>query len=568
MIGSQISHYVIESELGRGGMGVVYKARDTSLDRTVALKFLPPMIGADDTMEARFINEAKAVSALDHPNIAVVHEIDRTENGQLFIVMAYYGGQTLEERIGEGDLTLEETTEISVQIASGLHRAHETGIVHRDIKPANVMITEHGEVKILDFGLAKIQNIALTIGAKSLGTLAYMSPEQAHGGDVDHRTDLWALGVVMYEMIAGRRPFEGPYDAAILYSAANEAHEPLTSLRPDVPEYLDALISSLLEKQPSDRMQSAAEVLATLREQQVPTTSQIQAVSTRTPETDSPEQPPSLASPKSVTINLDTALLAQKPWTWISLVAILFTLGLIWIFGLPGSGGTADEDREAARAHVDAGYAHQQAREFSLAEAEYQRAIDRDPNLWSAWTSYASLKNELSEYDKAIDYARRALELNEDDAVAHFNLGIALEDSGNRAEALESFAEAVRADGVFTLAYSAWGNTLLRDGRYQNAIDILLRGREASPNDPYVSLIYRNLGKAYAGLGQTDEAILYFESSLQLQPSQSEVVAELAALFEAGGDVEAAIEQWNRYLEIETDPLKKRDAQLAIDRLQ
>ncbi len=568
MIGTQVSHYIIESELGRGGMGVVYKARDTTLDRTVALKFLPPMIGADENMEARFINEAKAVSALDHPNIAVVHEIDRTDDGQLFIVMACYEGQTLEEKIEEGQASIEEVVEVASQIASGLQRAHDTGIIHRDIKPGNVIITEHGDAKILDFGLAKVQNLTLTVGAHSLGTLAYMSPEQSRGGDLDHRTDLWALGVVMYEMIAGRRPFDGPYDAAILYAASNEAHEPLTTWRPDVPEYLDELVTRLLEKTPERRIQRASEVVATLKQQQVPTASQIEAV---TPDVvDTPAEPVSKTpSASSLTINFDTAPLAQKPWIWISMVGVIAVLSLIWIFGLPSTGGTGDADREAARVHLEAGIDHQRVSEFSLAEVEYQRAIDRDPSLWSAWTSWSSVKNVLGEHDLAIAYARNALALNQADQVAHFNLGIGLVDSGNPAEGLEAFEAAVRADGNFIAAYSAWGNTLIAETLYQDAIDVLLRGHEAAPSiDPNLFLIYRNLGFAYTGLNQPDDAILNFESSLQLQSGQPTVVAGLAVQLEATGDAQSAIEQWNSYLGMETDPLKRRDAQQAIDRLQ
>lgn len=575
MVGSQISHYIIESELGRGGMGVVYKAKDTTLDRIVALKFLPPMIGADSTVEARFINEAKAVSQLDHPNIAVVHEIDRTDDGQLFIVMAYYKGQTLEEKIEEGDLTFDEIVEITTQIASGLHRAHNTGIIHRDIKPANVMITEHGELKILDFGLAKIQNMTLTVGGQSLGTLAYMSPEQAQGQPVDHRTDLWALGVVMYEMIAGKRPFEGPYDAAILYSAANEDAERLNSLNEAVPEYLEELVNRLLEKKPENRVQTAAEVLATLEQQQAPTPSRIKAVSEELkeePKNDragsSHESEPKGKSPASVTINLDTAAIARKPWLWVSLVGVLFAVGLFWIYGVPGSGGgTGDDDREAARAHLGLAIEHQNNRRYSLAEAEYQRATERDPDLWSVWSSYASLKNDLQEYDKAAEYARRAIDLNENDAVAYFNLAIALEDSGNREEAYLAFAEAIRADGMFTEAYSAWGNTLIKDGKQQDAVEILERGMAASPDDARIFLIYRNLGFAHSALGNPDDSILYLESSLQIAADQPVVVAELAEAYTRKGDVAAARQQWTRFLEIETDPIRRREAQQALNAL-
>ena len=582
MIGSNISHYKVEAELGRGGMGVVYRALDTKLDRTVALKFLPPMIGADPDIEARFVNEAKAVSKLDHPNIAVVHEIDRTDDGQLFIVMAFYDGVTLEDRIADGDLTTDEIVDLCTDIASGLTRAHDTGIIHRDIKPANVMITKHGDLKILDFGLAKIQNVTLTMGAQSLGTLAYMSPEQAQGQPVDHRTDLWALGVVMYEMFAGRRPFDGPYDAAILYAAANEDPEPISSIVADLPPYLADLIAALLQKQPDRRVQSAAEVVATLKQKQAPTESQIQSVhAVAAP--DSTETAPSAeaigtasttptsattSSPRSVTITLDPSPIVQKPWILISLVVIVTAMALTWMFGFPSGDGTSDADREAARTHIEAGFALQQERRYSEAEAEYERAIERDDELWSAWTSYASLKNELGEYEEAIEYARTAISLNDQDAVAYFNLGIALEDSGNRSEALSAFEDAVLIDGKFTAAFSAWGNTLVRDGQLDEAIRVLEAGREASPNDPNIFLIFRNLGIAYAGLGQNDDAILYLDSSTRLVDGQPVVWAELGRLYEETGDVQKALEAWGRYVNIETDPIKVRDANASIERLR
>jgi len=574
MIGKQISQYVIESELGRGGMGVVYKASDTSLDRTVALKFLPPMLTSDESVEARFINEAKSVSALDHPNIAIVHEIGRTDDGHLFIVMAYYDGSTLEDRIEEGPIELEEAIDFSIQIASGLEIAHESGIVHRDIKPGNVIVTDRGTAKILDFGLAKVQNVNLTIGGQSLGTLAYMSPEQAQGRDLDHRTDLWALGVVMYEMITGKRPFDGPYDAAILYSAANEAHEAPSTWRSDIPEHIEAVINGLLEKDPDKRLKSATEVVALLKGEQH-SASSAPAPPVAVSEPDSPEvdgenevavTKTKTSSPKSVTINLDTAPIARRPWILITAVLAVSALILLWVVGMPGA-QRSEEDRIAARGFVEAGIEHQNSRNFSLAEAEYERAIDRDPDLWSAWTSYASLKNAMGEYDLAIEYARNAINLNENDAVAFFNLGIGLVDSGNATEALDAFSSAVALDGAFTLAYSAWGNTLLGAGEHEEAINVLKRGQDAAPNDPYVFLIYKNLGMTYAAMSQTDDSILYLESSLSIQSRQTDVLVELATQYEQKGDRATAVTHWNSVLEHETDPAKRRDAQSNIERL-
>ncbi len=180
-------------------MGVVYKAEDTKLKRTVALKFLPPELTRDPEAKTRFIREAQAASALEHPNICNIHEIDETEDGQLFIVMACYEGETLKDKIKDKKLKTEDAIDIAIQIAQGLNRAHEKGIVHRDVKPANIIITEHGEVKILDFGLAKLAGQAqLTKDTSTLGTVAYMSLEQVSGKSIDHRTDIWSLGVILF----------------------------------------------------------------------------------------------------------------------------------------------------------------------------------------------------------------------------------------------------------------------------------------------------------------------------------------------------------------------------------
>src|SRR5512136_2574522 len=190
-------------------MGVVYKAEDTRLRRTVALKFLPPDLTRDPEAKERFIHEAQAASALQHSNICVVYDIDETPDGQMFISMEYLDGETLKKKIERGPLKIEEAIDVAIQVAQGLTKAHEHGIVHRDIKPANIMITTDGVAKIVDFGLAKLSGqTMLTKAGATLGTAAYMSPEQARGEPADHRTDIWSLGIVLYEMVTGRRPFE------------------------------------------------------------------------------------------------------------------------------------------------------------------------------------------------------------------------------------------------------------------------------------------------------------------------------------------------------------------------
>ena len=226
MIGKIISHYKILEKLGEGGMGVVYKAQDTKLKRTVALKFLPPELTRDPEAKERFIREAQAASALQHNNICTVHDIDETPDGQLFMVMDCYEGQTLKEKINSCPLKIDESLDIAIQVAEGLQDAHEKGIIHRDIKSSNIMFSSKGQIKITDFGLAKLSgHTKLTQTGTAVGTVAYMSPEQSRSLEVDRRTDIWSFGVLLYEMITGQLPFKGEYDQAVIYSIMNEDPE-------------------------------------------------------------------------------------------------------------------------------------------------------------------------------------------------------------------------------------------------------------------------------------------------------------------------------------------------------
>jgi serine/threonine protein kinase/Tol biopolymer transport system component len=261
MIGKTISHYKIIEKLGEGGMGIVYIAEDSKLKRNVALKFLPPELTRDAEAKERFVHEARAASALQHTNICTIHAIDETEDGQLFICMDHYKGETLKKKIEQRPLKLDDAINIATQIAQGLSKAHEAGIVHRDIKPANIIITEDDEVKILDFGLVKLTGFTkLTKPGSTLGTTYYMSPEQMRGEKVDHRTDIWALGVVLYEMITGQLPFKGEYEQAVSYAIMNDEPESITALRSGMPIALDGIISKALAKEPKQRYQHIDEI--------------------------------------------------------------------------------------------------------------------------------------------------------------------------------------------------------------------------------------------------------------------------------------------------------------------
>lgn len=257
MIGQTISHYKILEKLGEGGMGVVYKAEDTKLKRTVALKFLSPQtIGTEDD-KTRFIHEAQAAAALNHPNICTVHEIDEYED-RSFIAMECIEGESLKAKIKSSPLGVDEAVEIAIEIAEGLREAHSKGIVHRDIKSANIMLTTTGRVKVMDFGLAKSSGrTQLTRSGTAVGTVAYMSPEQGRGDTVDHRTDIWSLGIVLYEMLTGEVPFKADYDQATIYRIINEEPPSIKSQRSDVPKKLEQIIEKALAKSTKERYQSA-----------------------------------------------------------------------------------------------------------------------------------------------------------------------------------------------------------------------------------------------------------------------------------------------------------------------
>jgi TolB-like protein/Tfp pilus assembly protein PilF/predicted Ser/Thr protein kinase len=288
VVGKTISHYRILDKLGEGGMGVVYKAQDTKLDRIVALKFLPQHLTSDSVEKERFVQEAKAASALNHPNITTIHEIDEFE-GQMFIVMEYCEGKTLKQIIEKETLSIRKVLDIGIQICEGLTIAHEKGIVHRDIKSANIMLTPRGQVKIMDFGLAKLKGATrLTQTRSTLGTAAYMSPEQAQGEEVDQRSDIFSFGVVLYELLTGKLPFGGEHQAAIVYSIINEEPQPVGRYNNQVSTDLERIVSKALVKEKEERYQHIDDLLADLRREKksleyVKTGPLAQPVATRKP---------------------------------------------------------------------------------------------------------------------------------------------------------------------------------------------------------------------------------------------------------------------------------------------
>ncbi len=312
MIGQMISHYKILEKLGEGGMGIVYRAHDTKLDRDVAIKFLPGSHAVTEQDKTRFIHEARAASALEHSNICAIYEIDETSDGQFFLVMPAYEGISLNKKIEEKPLAIDEAITIAIQIADGLQAAHEKGIVHRDIKSSNIFITSKGQVKVMDFGLARTAAMTkVTKTGMTVGTVPYMSPEQARGEKVDHRTDIWSLGVILYEMITGRMPFQSDYSEAIVYSILNEEPESLTSIRSNVPMELERIVKKTLNKDKSSRYQHAEDIVVDLK--------QLQKTNDKT------------MSPATQPKHVTTSVRKMSTFYWIGAVLIIFIIVLFFL---------------------------------------------------------------------------------------------------------------------------------------------------------------------------------------------------------------------------------------------
>lgn len=327
MIGKTVAHFTIVEKLGEGGMGVVYKAQDLQLDRMVALKFMPHHLSPDPAEEARFLQEAKAASALNHPNVCTIYGI-HLEGGTRFIEMEFVDGGTLRQQLPVQSLN--ETMSYGVQIADALHEAHQKGIVHRDIKADNVMINARNQVKVMDFGLAKLKgSLKLTKATSTVGTLAYMAPEQIQGGDADARSDIFSFGVLLYEMLTGRLPFRSEHEAALMYSIINDEPDSIQKHRPDLSPVLANLIHRALEKNPGDRFQSINEMTIELRRlQKQSTTVSRTSLSSMTVPEGSVERPPASTTPP--------VSMAAKPggrFRFAGIAAgLVVILGALWIF--------------------------------------------------------------------------------------------------------------------------------------------------------------------------------------------------------------------------------------------
>jgi tetratricopeptide (TPR) repeat protein len=505
LIGRRIGHYLILDRLGAGGMGRVYRARDVTLDRLVALKFLPRRLGSDPAARRRVIAEAKAASVLDHPNICTIHEVAEADlpgdprHGSLFIAMPCYDGETIATKLARGPLPIEEAVAYAVQVADALVAAGDAGLVHRDLKPANLIVTQDGRIRILDFGVATSAVADVTTEGATRGTLAYMSPEQTRGEAVDARSDQWSLGVVLYEMLTGVRPFQGGDPALLVHQIRHESPAPLAGLRPDAPDALARIVERCLRQVSDERYAHAGELLAELR-------------AVRAGE------------------GVDRAQRRQVRPQRVAVVAVVGALALAIAALLMKPGREGDRSVGVPGAAADAtGEAMPRLTVLPFASLRADTATVAfavDPTAYHLYLRSFGYPFVTEEGNRAA-YAllRRAAALDSTYAPAMTALGYRAfllgyhgftdEPEPALEEAERAFEKALALDPQDLQALSYRGLLLLNAGRLEEALRPLRQALTIQPNaDSYISL-----GHVYRQAGLLEESVRSFERAAALDPT-------------------------------------------------
>ena len=511
LAGTTFSHFRVIEYLASGGMGAIYSAQDTRLNRAVALKFPLPYNAPDGKMKARFLREAQAAGALDHINLCPVHEAGESEKG-LFIAMPLYQGTTLRQRLWDGGaMPVKAALAIARQIAAGLSYAHTAGIVHRDLKPGNVMLLPDGLVKILDFGLAKATDVSQTKSGVTLGTVSYMAPEQVRGQTVDARADLWALGVILYEMLTGKRPFAGEHDVSIANAILHDEPEKPSALRGDLPRLLGDVVLSLLEKDPRHRYQSASNLSLDL-----------EAIERGV----SPSfRPPARSAATKWVVRHRAAVLSGAV-----IVAATIALAAPRVSAVLNK---PTDNPDAYRFYI-IGRDYEQRESMAAAESLYHRALALDSGFALARARLAVVYAQCWSGGSRDCYRR-----NIDDTRA------------NRLELIKSEAQkALRlkpglAEGHFALGLY-WEQRELPDSalaEYSRARRKMARAGE----------LHAATGRAYRTKGMWKEAITRFERAIAMDPRDANSMADLATTYSRLREYEKSVELWNRYLAVAPD---------------
>jgi serine/threonine protein kinase/Tfp pilus assembly protein PilF len=534
--GDRITDYEILGLAGAGGMGFVYKALDKKLERVVALKFLPPELTFSDKDRKRLLQEAKAASALDHPNIGVIYGIEETTEGQTFIVMAFYKGTTLSQRILKGPISIGETVQICHQIALGLSEAHKHNIIHRDIKPSNIILTNQNVVKIVDFGLALILNdLSATRSLGTPGTAVYMAPEQTQRVPADRRSDMWALGIVMTEMLLGHHPFARENWGATIYAILNDPPDSLTNF----PQDLQVIASRALAKNPDRRYQGCLEFLSDLDRFR----SQLQSVEVDLGTEGLSTSPPAAVREKS----------NARRWL-IGTVAILAVLATLWFSPLGPwvlrrhlVGHQPEKAAyEAYLSAVSSIHRYDQKGNLDLAISELKSAIERDPRfalgfaelgeayrlkyqqdhdqkwvnealancksalaldsgLSGVYVTLGRIHNDSGDHDLAMTEFQKALGLDPRNAEAVQGVAYAYESAGRISDAESAYKKAVALRPDSWDAYNTLGLFYYRQHRFSEAIAQLNRAIDLTPDN---TLAYNNLAGAYLASARPEDLVL------------------------------------------------------------
>ena len=598
-IGQNIAHYKIVEKLGEGGMGIVYKAEDTKLKREVAIKFLPHQISDNKEEKQRFEIEAQAAAALNHPNIATIHAIEESDN-EVFIVMEFINGVELKDKIKKALPPIEESLNIIEQSAQGLKAAHDKGITHRDIKSSNIMVTESGQIKIMDFGLAKMKGVShITKFGTTLGTTAYMSPEQARGEHVDHRTDIWSLGVIAFELLTGKTPYEGEFEQAIIYSILNEEPKAVLSLRKDIPLKLDQIVMKMLSKNKDYRYQNVSDLLTDLKElklknKQAPVEKEKKTIAVLPFENISPDKDADYFA-EGLAEELITSLAKIKE---IKLVAPANTMKYK---------GT-DKDIKTLGRELAAGYIMQgTVRKFKddLRISVKLMDVVQESQLWGetykgkledifdiqekvskeivdalrvnlsltekvvlskrstlnaeAFDNYLRARNYLYRLTKnnvhlAIQLFERAIELDPRYAAAHAGLGEAYAtlyqyfetNDSYLDKAIETSLKALMYDPTLSEAYAALGLAYFDKKLLEEAITATLKAIELDPEN-YVA--YWILGRIYHTTDRSEEAIQQFKKTISLNSDFYNAFNDIIMAYERIDDKENANRALNEALE-------------------
>jgi Tfp pilus assembly protein PilF/tRNA A-37 threonylcarbamoyl transferase component Bud32 len=566
MENSRISHYEVGRLLGRGGMGEVYEAVDVDLDRRVALKFVAPELAADAEALKRFEREARAAAALNHPHIATLFAFER-DGARTFIAMELVGGESLRERIRRGPLPVSEALAIARDVAGALAMAHRRGIVHRDVKPENLMFDQDGVVKLMDFGLARAaQASRMTMTGSTLGTAAYMPPESVRGG-AGAPGDVFALGVMLHEMLAGELPFSGDSPLALLYTIANEDPKPLRAARPDAPEAVAELVNRMLVKDPEQRPDAmvVTRELAALTGAPLPVgtgdTVELEVARVPAPPGDVAGQ---ALVPAAGPLVARGPAARRRPWLVLSLIVAPVVLGLILLGVLRQR--SASRLQEAIRM-TDEGVDSLQARNPTAAQARFEAALKLDPDYGKAGVSLGSVLHARGDDARAALILRDVLRRHASDPQVSAQARGWLADidmaGGNWRGAVESLRRNFALDSSDVRAYNQLAYALLRAGQPNEAIALLSRAIPRFPGEP---VLHKNLGLAELTMGDAVSAANEADRALAIDASFAPALALRARARARRRDVAGARADWARYLSLHPAPADS--AEVAIELAQ